>query len=97
MYGEICVDMNSSYCRDDDDYLKNATPIPDGTYKFWIDITFDFGAYGTCTEYREIEGRAPPKSGGSGGGGGGDPFDPPDPPPGDGDPPPGGGGGGPSD
>ncbi len=97
MYGEICVNMYSSYCRDDDDYLKNATTIPAGDYTFTVTLIFDFGEYGTCSpDPLSITGRAPAKSGGSGGGGGDDDFIPPDIPPGDGDPPP-GGGGGPSD
>ncbi len=96
MYGEFCVDMNSSFCKDDDDYLENAQIIPAGDYTFTIKGTFDFGEYGTCPLDRSFTGRATPKTGG-GGGGGGDPFDPPDIPPGGDDPPPGGGGGGPDD
>jgi hypothetical protein len=97
MYGELCVNMNSSYCKDDEDKLKDAAIIPPGTYKFTVTGTFDFGEYGTCPlGPLVIDKRADPKTGG-GGGGGGDPWDPPDPPPGGGDDPPGGGGGGPSD
>jgi hypothetical protein len=97
MYGELCVNMYSSYCKDDDDKLKDAAPIPPGDYTFTVTGTFDFGEYGTCPLDLSFTGTATAASSGSGSGDGGDPWEPPDPPPGDGDPPPGDGDGGPSD